>query len=118
MSQNKTGENIEQGHLYLLCLHAVLSVGSVVESEHDGEADGQRGGPAHEDDDLGGGGVASVLIVEDGRGDGEVSVDADHDQVEDGACAADNVHGEVEIANRVGQVPLSPIRLIKVTEKL
>ena len=59
-----------------------------------------------------------VLVVEDGRGDGKEPVHADHHQVEDGGGGADHVHGQVEVTHRVGQVPFSPISLIKVERKL
>ena len=40
----------------------------MVEAAHDGEADGEAGGPAQEDDHLGGRGVVPVLAVQDGGG--------------------------------------------------
>ena len=39
--------------------------GPVVEAAHDGEADGEAGGPAQQDDHLGGRGVVPVLAVQD-----------------------------------------------------
>ena len=42
--------------------------GPVVEAAHDGEADGEAGGPAQEDDHLGGRGVVPVLAVQDRGG--------------------------------------------------
>ena len=83
----------------------------VVETKHDGEADGEREGPAEEDDDLGWPGVVSVLTVEDGRGDGQEPVQADGHQVEDGAGGAHHVHGQVEVTDGVGQSPPTPVGL-------
>ena len=40
----------------------------MVEAAHDGEADGEAGGPAQEDDHLGGRGVVPVLAVQDRGG--------------------------------------------------
>ena len=40
----------------------------VVEAAHDGEADGEAGGPAQEDDHLSGRGVVPVLAVQDRGG--------------------------------------------------
>ena len=38
-------------------------------------------------------------------------VDADGDEVEDGGGGADDVHGQVEVANPHRQVPLTPVHL-------
>ena len=83
----------------------------VVETKHDGEADGEREGPAEQDDDLGWPGVVPVLTVEDGRGDGQEPVQADGHQVEDGGGGADHVHGQVEVTQGGRQVPVSPVCL-------
>ena len=42
-----------------------LGLWPVVEAAHDGEADGEAGGPAQQDDHLGGRGVVPVLAVQD-----------------------------------------------------
>ena len=44
----------------------------------------------------------------------ESPVNADGDEVEDGGGGADDVHGQVEVANPHRQVPLSPIHLVVV----
>ena len=41
---------------------------SVVEASHDGETDGEAHRPAGQDSQVGGGGVVTVLAVDDGRG--------------------------------------------------
>ena len=83
----------------------------VVEAGHDGEADGAAGGPAGSDDPVGGQRVVTVLAVEDGRGDGQEPVQADGHQVEDGGGGADDITGQVEVAESIGQVPLPPVSL-------
>ena len=83
----------------------------MVEAEHDGEADGEAGGPAGEDHGEGGRGVVPVLAVQDGRGHREEPVHGDGHQVEDGGGGAHHVHRQVEVAHRVGQVPLPPVCL-------
>ena len=55
----------------------------MVEAEHDGEADGEAGGPADEDHGEGGRGVVPVLAVQDGRGHRKEPVHRDGHQVED-----------------------------------
>ena len=90
----------------------------VVETKHDGEADGEREGPAEQDDDLGWPGVVPVLTVEDGRGDGQEPVQADGHQVEDGAGGADHVHCQVEVTDSVGQSPPTPVGLKEIAALL
>ena len=88
---------------------------SVVEAAHDGEADGEAGGPADEDHGEGGRGVVPVLAVQDGRGHRKEPVHGDGHQVEDGGGGAHHVHRQVEVAHRVRHVPLSPVGLKRVT---
>ena len=52
----------------------LLRLGSVVEASHDGEANGEADGPAGEDGHVGGGGVVTVLAVDDGGGHREEPV--------------------------------------------
>ena len=57
-------------HRYIITILYLAGVcrGPVVEAAHDGEADGEAGGPAQEDDHLGGRGVVPVLAVQDRGG--------------------------------------------------
>ena len=52
-----------------------------------------------------------VLAVEDGRGHSEEPVQADGHQVEDGGGGADDVTGQIEVTDSIGQVPLTPVSL-------
>ena len=102
----------------------------MVEAAHDGEADGEAGGPAQEDDHLGGRGVVPVLAVQDRGGHREEPgrctylwykhlvvltliqpVHADGDEVEDGGGGAHHVRSQVQVTHRIRQVPLSPVGL-------
>ena len=88
-----------------------VSLRPVVETEHDGEADGAGDCPAGRDGEVGGKGVVPVLAVEDGGGHREEPVQADGHQVEDGGGRADDITGQVEVAESIGQVPLPPVSL-------
>ena len=83
----------------------------VVETEHDGQPDGEREGPAEQDHHLGWPGVVPVLAVHDGRGDGQEPVQADGHQVEDGGGGVDHVTGQVEVTDGVGETPPTPVCL-------
>ena len=88
-----------------------VSLRPVVETEHDGEADGAGDGPAGRNGEVGGQGVVPMLAVEDGGGHREEPVQADGHQVEDGAGGADHVTCQVEITDRVGEAPPTPVGL-------
>ena len=59
----------------------------------------------------------SVLTVEDGRGDGQEPVQADGHQVEDGGGGADDVTGQVEVTDGVGEAPTTPVSLKEIQER-
>ena len=88
-----------------------VSLRPVVETEHDREADGTGNRPAGCDGEVGRQRVVPVLAVQDGGGHREEPVEADGHQVEDGGGRADDITGKVEVAEGIGQVPLTPVSL-------
>ena len=59
----------------------------------------------------------SVLTVEDGRGHGQEPVQADGHQVEDGGGGADDVTGQVEVTDGVGEAPPTPVGLKEIPKE-
>ena len=84
---------------------------AMVESKHYRNSNSQGHCPTEEDDDVCVGVLMPVLRVNNRSCNSKEAIKADGYKVEDGGRATNDIHSEVEIADIVWQIPVSPVSL-------